>query len=197
MLRFRQSNLRPRATRVRLRHSGGGVGFTLIELIFVMVLLAIGAAMVAPAMASFYRGRLLNSEARRLLTLANYGQSRAIAEGVPFVLWINAAESTYGLSVIGPELDGEERRGTTTFTTDPTIKLDTPSTDTPATSELDDETLGITDGLPVIRFNPDGFYDESSVRKIILRQGEGNENALEVGQTANRLGYEIRPATAN
>ena len=83
MLRFRQSNLRPRGTRVRLRHSGGGAGFTLIELIFVMVLLAIGAAMVAPAMASFYRGRLLNSEARRLLTLANYGQSRAIAEGVP------------------------------------------------------------------------------------------------------------------
>jgi len=48
----------------------------------------------------------------------------------------------------------------------------------------------------VIRFTPDGFYDESSVRKIILRQGEGNANALEVVQTANRLGYEIRPATA-
>lgn len=193
MRRFRQSNSPHGAA----RHSLGGGGFTLIELIFVMVLLAIGAAMVAPAMASFYRGRLLNSEARRLLTLANYGQSRAVAEGVPVVLWINAKDSTYGLSVIGPELDGEDRRGTTTFTTDPTIKLDTPSTDTHATSELDDEKLGITDGLPVIRFNPDGFYDESSVRKIILRQGEGNENALEVGQTANRLGYEIRPATAN
>ena len=49
----------------------------------------------------------------------------------------------------------------------------------------------------MIRFTPDGFYDASSVRKIILRQGEGNENALEVVQTANRLGYEIRPATAN
>ena len=47
-----------------------------------MVLLAIGAAMVAPSMASFYRGRMLSSEAKRVLALVHYGQSRAIAEGV-------------------------------------------------------------------------------------------------------------------
>ena len=46
-----------------------------------MVLLAIGSAMVAPSMASFYRGRMLSSEAKRVLALVHYGQSRAIAEG--------------------------------------------------------------------------------------------------------------------
>jgi type II secretion system protein H len=185
MLPSRQSN----PARARRR------AFTLIELIFVMVLLAIGAAMVAPSMASFYRGRLLSSEAKRVLALVHYGQSRAIAEGVPVLLWINAKESSYGLRVPSTEAAGDHHA--TSFTADPTIKLDTPATDTPAVSEQDDEKLGLTDGLPVIRFTPDGFYDESSVRKIILRQGEGNENALEVVQTANRLGYEIRPATAN
>ena len=62
-------------------------------------------------------------------------------------------------------------------------------------SEQDDEKLGITDGLIFIRFLPDGFYDEMSVRKIVLRQGTGD--ALEIGQTTNRLTYEIRPLTPN
>ena len=117
------------------------------------------------------------------------------AEGVPVLLWINAKDSTYGLRVPATEL--EAGGPATRFTADDTVTLDTPASDTPALSEQDDERLGLTDGLPVIRFTPDGFYDESSVRKIILRQGTSNENALEVVQTANRLGYEIRPASAN
>ena len=67
--------------------------FTLIELVVVMVLLGIAAALVAPHMASFFRGRVLNSEARRLLALTHYGQSRAVAEGVPVLLWIDAPSS--------------------------------------------------------------------------------------------------------
>ena len=52
-------------------------GFTLVELIVVMVLLLIVASMVAPRMSSFFRGRALSAEARRMLSLINYGQSRA------------------------------------------------------------------------------------------------------------------------
>lgn len=199
MLPSRQSNSLRGSARTSSRGSArcrlGQGAFTLIELIFVMVLLAIGSAMVAPSMASFYRGRMLSSEAKRVLALVHYGQSRAIAEGVPVLLWINAKDSTYGLRVTSAELEGGGHA--TSFTADATVTLDTPSMDTPALSEQDDERLGLTDGLPVIRFTPDGFYDESSVRKIILRQGNSNENALEVVQTANRLGYEIRPASAN
>jgi hypothetical protein len=47
--------------------------------------------------------------------------------------------------------------------------------------------------MPAIRFNPDGFFDEGSVSKIVIRQGD--EGALEIVPTANRLGHEIRPAT--
>jgi len=183
------------AARGLARRRLGEGAFTLIELIFVMVLLAIGAAMVAPSMASFYRGRLLSSEAKRVLALVHYGQSRAIAEGVPVLLWINSKDSTYGLRVPSTETEGDAYP--TSFTADSTIKVDTSATDTTAVSEQDDERLGLTDGLPVIRFTPDGFYDESSVRKITLRQGDGNQNALDIVQTTNRLGYEIRPASAN
>ena len=61
----------------------GKRAFTLVELIVVMVLLLIVASMVAPRMSSFFRGRALSSEARRMLSLINYAQSRAVATGAP------------------------------------------------------------------------------------------------------------------
>lgn len=180
MRRSRQSNLR----------RSGWRAFTLIELIFVMVILAIGAALVAPHMGSFFRGRVANSEARRMLALVHLAQSRAVAEGVPVLLWIDVKASTYGLRVQS-SYDAEDTKAST-FTADPLLTLDTgTAAEAPPTSEQDDEKLGLTDGLPVIRFTPDGFYDESSVRKVVFRLGP--DDALELGQTANRLSYEIRP----
>ena len=85
----RQSKFAPRRPRA---------AFTLIELIFVLALLAICATFVAASLGSFFRGRALNFEARRLLSLTHYGHTRAVSEGVPVVLWISAKDSTYGLT---------------------------------------------------------------------------------------------------
>src|SRR3954453_22495301 len=71
--------------------------FTLIELILVMTILTIAISVTAPALANFFRGRSLDSEARRLLALTRQGQSRAISEGVPMQLWVDAAHGGYGL----------------------------------------------------------------------------------------------------
>ncbi len=62
--------------------------FTLIELILVMAMLAIVISVALPSLKGFFRGRNLDSEARRFLSLTRYGQSRAVSEGVPMVLWI-------------------------------------------------------------------------------------------------------------
>jgi type II secretion system protein H len=167
--------------------------FTLIELIVVMVLLGIAAALVAPHMASFFRGRILNSEARRLLALTHYGQSRAVAEGVPVLLWIDSPHSSYGLITQSGSAEADDRAST--FTADSTLTLETFAPDPLPASEDADERLGVPNGLPVIRFMPDGFFDEASVSKIVIHQG--TEAALEVVPTANRLGYEILPATSN
>ncbi len=177
----------PRPSRRRIRNA-----FTLIELIFVLALLAIAAAFVASSFGSFVRGRALNSEARRLLSLAQYAQSRAVSEGVPILLWIDAKNGRYGLSTAG-NFGVEDDPHDIVYAVDETLTLETPAFDAVNVSEQDDEKLGLPEGLPVIRFNPDGFFDESSVRKVTIRQGA--ENALEVAQTANHLGYEIRPAT--
>jgi type II secretion system protein H len=169
------------------RHSQGG--FTLIELVIVMVLLAIAAALVVPHMASFFRGRVLNSEARRMLALTYYGQTRAVAEGVPVILWINSKTSSYGLITQSAASEPDDKAST--FTADSTLTLETVAPDAGQVSEQQDEGLGVPNNLPVIRFMPSGFFDASSVSKIILRQGA--EAALELVPTANRLGYEILP----
>jgi prepilin-type N-terminal cleavage/methylation domain-containing protein len=175
-------------------NAGFPPAFTLIELIFVLALLAITAVFVTASMGPFFRGRALGFEARRLLSLTHYAQSRAVAEGVPVVLWINPADSTYGLTIQASFNDPEGDPRAVTYTTESGLTLETPGGAVVNISEQDDEKLGLTtEGLSVIRFTPDGFFDESSVSKIIVRQG--TEAALELVPTVNRLGYEIRPVS--
>lgn len=169
----------------------GRRAFTLVELIVVMVLLLIVASMVAPRMSSFFRGRALSAEARRMLSLVHYAQSRAVAEGVPVLLWIDPTTSTYGIEIQGGHEGADDRPHI--FTAEPTLTLETVGSTETYASEQEDELLGLPEGRPAIRFNPDGFFDEGGVSKIVIRQGD--EGALEIVPTATRLGYEILPAT--
>jgi type II secretion system protein H len=197
----RQSNRQERhGCRARDSKQGRDAGalrrraFTLVELILVLVLLAIIATFVAAKMGSFFQGRALNFEARRLLSLTHYAQSRAVSEGVPMIVWVNPADSTYGLTLQASFNDPEGDAHAVTYTADPSVQLQTPQGEVTPESEQQDEKLGVTtDGVMFIRFNPDGFFDEASVSKITLRQGA--DAGLELVPMTNRLGYEIRPAT--
>src|SRR5512135_296179 len=73
-------------------------GFTLIELILVMALLTVVISLTAPKLSRFFHGRTLDSEARRLLALTRSGQSRAVSEGVPMDLWVDAEKGEFGLA---------------------------------------------------------------------------------------------------
>src|SRR5687767_2693361 len=77
----------------------GRAAFTLIELILVMTILIVVLSVSGPSLVSFFKGRTLDSEARRFLALTRYGQSRAISEGVPISLWIDPKEKKYGLEI--------------------------------------------------------------------------------------------------
>ena len=159
----------------------------------VMALLLIGTAMVAPRMVSFFRGRALSLETRRMLALVHYAQSRAIAEGVPVVLWFNPTNSTYGQNIQVGYADNDDRASS--FALESNLTLEAPVKDAPPVSELGDEKFGLPVGLATIRFTPDGFYDSTSVTKLVVH--EGTEAALQLVPTVNHLDYEIVPYTAN
>ena len=114
--------------------------FTLLELILVMFLLAIVAGFVAPQMSSFIRGRNLNFEARRLLSLTHYAQQRAVSEGVPVVIWFDVKNSSYGIDLVGGSEDGARR---ISYTAEPGLTFVVTEVDTSVASEDGDERFGL------------------------------------------------------
>ena len=165
------------------RTKSAKAGFTLIELILVMAMLLIVLAVSAPALSNFFRGRTLDSEARRFLSLTRYGQSRAVSEGVPMVLWIDAKNGTYGL------------QQETSYT-----GIDPKAVELELGKDLQVEVSDLNAGRvspsrsnrgqrPEIHFLPDGFIDERSPQSVALR--ERDEASVWITQSRNGLNYEI------
>lgn len=156
-------------------------GFTLIELILVMTVLVIAISYVTPTLSSFFRGRTLDSEAVRVLSLTHAGQNRAVSEGMPMLLWVDSSAHSYGLL---QETSGRDSNNTDPkaqeFILDDNVKIEAPNS-----------TLVLVAGrrLPAIRFLPDGTIDEAS--PTVLRLASTDGSTASVAQSANRLTYEI------
>lgn len=165
------------------------VAFTLVELMLVMALLTIVIAVAAPSLKNFFRGRNLDSEARRFLALTRYGQSRAVSEGVPMVLWIDAHNGQYGLQTQTGYTDNDAKA--VQFALDDTLTLEVSAnqTTTMTRSNTWTQNAPALGTLPAIRFLPDGFIGETSPENILIR--ESSDNAVLVRESTNRLRYEI------
>jgi len=70
-------------------------GFTLVELLLVMVILATIAALATPALRGFNRSRLLPNTAQELVTTARWCQIQAISEGLTYRLNFDAGAGTW------------------------------------------------------------------------------------------------------
>jgi type II secretion system protein H len=183
----KESNVTTGTTTRRIR-----AGFTLIELILVMALLAVVLAVSAPSLSRFFKGRSLDSEARRFMALTRAAQSRAVSEGVPMVLWLETKSRAYGLNADKSFVEDDPKAEQ--FTVDATLEMEVQhSSDAVAASQaaqFKNEKLD-TGTLYTLRFNPDGFVSASSPEIVVFRQNRGEE--LWVVQSRNRLNYEIQP----
>jgi len=153
-----------------------------------MALLVIVIAVASPSLSRFMRGRTLDSEARRFVSLTRYGQSRAVSEGVPVVLWINTRQGSYGLRQEAGYAEQDAKA--VDFLLGKDLRLEVaslpaqlgPLAQARATRQTDPST-------PMLRFPPDGFIDETSPQSVVLRDQRGD--SIWITQSRNRLNYEI------
>jgi prepilin-type N-terminal cleavage/methylation domain-containing protein len=167
--------------------------FTLVELLLVMTIMLAALSISAPLLANFFRGRTLDSEARRLLSLTHGGQSRAVSEGVPMRLWVNPEQGTFGLEEEPGWTDHDPKA--VDFKLDSDLQFEvlkgtpkrTSGSMNAAAEALARKNLS---GLPAFRFLPDGTVEDTSPRA--LRIFDRNGLSLWLTQSRNRMNYEIR-----
>jgi type II secretion system protein H len=164
--------------------------FTLVEMILVMAIMVVLLSVIFPSLKGFFRGRNLDNEARRFLSLTRYGQSRAVAEGVPVELWINPRQGSYGLQAVSGFT--ETQTNPMNFNLDETIQItfSAPSS-VLVRSNYWTQAKAQFGAVTKIRFQPDGFISDSSPEKIFLRQGTGSQ--IMIAETPSHLRYDIEP----
>jgi len=177
------------------KHSGARQsGFTLVELIIVMTLLVIVISVAAPSLAGFFRGRAVEGEARRMLSLARLGQSRAASEGVPMILWVDTKERKYGLEEDSSFTQDDPKAIEHSIDSNVTVEIgvnetvQTALTASTLFGSLQSSSQHAT--LPQIRFSPDGSIDETSRENFQLLDRDGGSLWLTI--SSNRMNYEIR-----
>ena len=164
--------------------------FTLIELILVMTMMLIAISVVFPSMKGFFHGRNLDNEARQFLSLTRYGQSRAIAEGIPVELWINPKQERYGLQALSGY--SETQTNPMVFDVDKSVQIAISAPPSVLTrSNYWTQTSAQSGAVTKIRFQPDGFISDTSPENIFFReQGGGDE--IWLAETPTHLRYEIQ-----
>lgn len=171
-------------------------GFTLIELILVMTLLVIVVSITGPSLSSFFKGRILDSEARRFLALTRHAQSRAVSEGMPMVLWVDEKEGKYGIGIEDSAVEPDEADPLAKeFVMEDGLEVEVVrSTVTTATGNAADAAEALsrsTAGAQInIRFTPDAFLGDYVPEAVIFRDAKKNEAWL--APNRNRINYEIQ-----
>jgi len=170
--------------------------FTLIELILVMALLVIVIAVTFPGLQSFFRGRTLESEGRRFLTLTRYGQTRAAAEGIPMTLWIDPIQGSYGLEAQKGFLDKDDRA--VEYNVDEKLDIEIAQTgfnraEMTQEQQMRRRTIGnARNSNSEIRIAPDGSIDVMSPQSVCIREAKDKQHALWVTLAENRNAYEVQ-----
>ena len=132
----------------RLYHSGG---FTLLELVVVLFLLSLAAALVAPRLPSMQESRLRTS-ARQFAVQLRYLDERAVTGKIPYILRINLDEQK--VDVVRKTATGEE------VPPDDPYLLRSPLQEGVIVRDLYTERMGtITEGMVRIAYGPGGLSE--------------------------------------
>src|SRR5262245_37085120 len=153
-----------------------------------MAILTIAVSLTAPALAGFFRGRSLDSQARGLLSLTRQAQSRAITEGIPVEIWVDSDRSSLHLEA-EPSYEPNDPREVD-FPLFDEVQIEFLNTGQALAAA--DSAAAVTKSRhngPKMRFLPDGTISEISPTLVRLTGRDGFSTTLV--QATNRLCYEI------
>lgn len=101
--------------RMRRARPGNGEGFTLLELLVVVVIITVMSALVAPRMFGSMAHMNLKTSAKRVAAALRYARSRAVAEQVTYAAAFDLEKNTLKVSAAAAAGDeaagGEEGQG--------------------------------------------------------------------------------------
>jgi type II secretion system protein H len=153
-------------------------GFTLIELMIVIVLIAIMTGVIVAEMRGTFEDALLRATARKLMDAANIANARAVAVNEPHLLTLDLANHRYSIhhnvrdeeeglrqvsDLPGGEGELDERVR---------IELRDPLVDEPAPDEAEASDSSQMRDRHIIRFMPDGTADASEILLVDRAGGE-------------------------
>lgn len=142
-------------------------GFTLAELLIIIVIIGILSAMAAPSMMGMVRKNQLNSELRNLILASNEARSKAITLRKEYVLTVNTANTS--------SVDLQDSTGSLTLN-DGKVKW-------PDTNKLENITFNYMGMITNLK-KPNGdcyilqHTNDASIKKVILVQNVGTINLL-------------------
>jgi type II secretion system protein H len=151
-------------------------GFTLIELILVMALLATIMAIAAPSLSHSLRDRNLRQEAARFVALTEFARSEAISRGIPMIVWLDTNARSFGAEAKPGFAD--ESQEAREFVLHEDVQF----------GPLARQTTTSRDAA-LIEFAPDGTLQPDSVESLTLTD-RFNATAM-IQRTRDAWGYEI------
>lgn len=140
-------------------HRAKCAGFTLLELILVMIILCTVLAMAAPSLRGFFSSRQMYDLAEQIQTLARYGRIQAVSEARYFRLEFDVQQRLYGLAVLR---EGRYELLQKSFGM---------SYPLPADLDIEFEKFDYTGGMYVLTFNLQGHAKECRIR---MRDSKNN-----------------------
>jgi len=132
--------------------SRGRSGFTLLELVLVMLIMCTVLAMAAPSLRGFFSSRRTSDAASQIVALTQLARSQAVSEGRVYRLNLDTEEGTYWLTV---QQGGAFERIASEFGRMFSLPDGT-------TAVWQSPTLSDTWGY--VQFHPDGTTDPVSIR---------------------------------
>ena len=155
-----------------------------------MAMLVTVIAVTFPTLQRFFRGRTLESEARRFLTLTRYAEARAVGEGIPMVLWIDANDRAYGLEAQAGFLEKDEKAVSYELDERVEMEIDGAAANRAMLRLEQQRRRAVRIGRPSeITFMPDGSIDVMSVEAV--RFIDADESELWVRRAKNGLEFQV------